>query len=249
MVKKHVLAYDYHAAYELAKELKESVRKETISMLELAAERIKLNQSRVNQLNSQYRFQMFPIKNGNNQKIFEYALALQIRLKREEYADFLRSITPISDDLLEIILEDKCGVHLEEYRSKRKSGFAWNKSKLKDSEIGEILDQEFNGFRGGMIASAHLHKLIQNLSTDEILKKKVNQLVEVEQNVRNVAAHEIVSVTPEWIQQKTGVSTQEIMGIIRFLCAQAGIGVKKEDWSSYEQMNQKILEELQKNGR
>lgn len=244
MIKKHILAYDYHAAYEVMKELKNTLREESAAMLELATERVKLNQSRVNQLDSKFQFKMLPVRAGNKQKIFEYALALRVKLKREEYADFVRGITPISDDLLEIILENKCGVDLENYTAQKRKGRVWDLAKLKNTEIGRILDQEFNGFRAEMVASIHFHKLIQNLSTDEILKTKINQLVDVEQKVRNVAAHEIVSVTPEWIKQKTGVSAQEIMGIIRFLCVQAGIGAKKEDWSSYEQMNQKILEEL-----
>lgn len=244
MIKKHVLAYDYHAAYEMAKDMQTTLREEIFAMLELAAERVKLNQSRVNQLDRKFQFQMFPVKSGNKQKIFEYALALQVKLKREEYADFLRGITPISDDLLENILRDKCGMNLEDYCKPKRGGLAWDLSKLKNTKAGEILDQEFNGFKGGMASSIHMHILIQNLSNDEILKTKINQLVEAEQEVRNVAAHEIVSVTPEWIKKKTGISAQEIMGIIRFLCVQAGIGAKKEDWGSYEQMNDKILMSL-----
>lgn len=244
MIKKHILAYDYHAAYEVMKELKNTLREESAAMLELATERVKLNQSRVNQLDSKFQFKMLPVRAGNKQKIFEYALALQVKLKREEYADFVRGITPISDDLLEIILKDKCGIVLEDYTVEKKGGLAWSNKKLQGTEIRKILDREFNGFHTGMVASVHFHKLIQNLSTDEVLKTKIDQLVNVEKEVRNVAAHEIVSVTPEWIRQKTGVGPKEIMGIIRFLCVQAGIGAKKEDWYSYEQMNQKILEEL-----
>lgn len=102
-------------------------------------------------------------------------------------------------------------------------------------------------FRCDMVASIHLYKLIQNISTDEVMKDKIENLVNVEQSVRNVAAHEIVSVTPEWIKKKNDMTPKEIMGLIRFLCVKAGMGAKKEDWDSYEQMNQKIIEELQLN--
>ena len=44
---------------------------------------------------------------NDKQKIFEYALVLQLKIKREEYADFIRGITPISLDLMKIILKEK----------------------------------------------------------------------------------------------------------------------------------------------
>ena len=248
MIKKHVLAYDYHAAYEVAKELKDRVPDEALAILEAAVERVKLNQNRITQLDRKYYFSLFPVKEGSKQKIFEYALVLQLKLKREELADFLRGITPISDDLLEIIVENNCGIQLKDYCVLRKDALVWNQKKLENTQVGEILTKEFTNFRYDMVSSIHLKALIQNMSSDDIMKKKIASLVQVEQKVRNVAAHEIVSVTPEWIKERTGLKPQEIMDIIRFLCVKAGIGVKREDWDSYELMNDKIQERLLRSG-
>lgn len=71
-------------------------------------------------------------------------------------------------------------------------------------------------------------------------------LIEVEHKVRNVAAHEIVSVTADWIQKRIGKKPEDIMAIIQFLCVKAGVGSRKEDWNSYDDMNQKIIQELEK---
>lgn len=241
MIKKHVLAYDYHAAYEVFKDLKESLSEEMASLLELAAERLKLNLIRVNQLDKKYQFDVIPVKSSDKQKLFEYALALQIKLKRGEYADFVRGITPISDDLLEIVLESECKIRLEDYCVQKKSGSCWSAQKMKNTQVDEILNKEFGNFQYGMTSSIHFAKLIENLSTDDILKRKIKQLVDAEQMVRNVAAHEVVSVTEEWIKERTNVTPQELMDIIRYLCVKAKIGAKKEDWSAYDHMNQKII--------
>ena len=83
------------------------------------------------------------------------------------------------------------------------------------------------------------------MSDDSALKEKANDLIEVEQKVRNVAAHEIVSVTEEWILKRIGKRPDDIMNIIQYLCSKAGIGSKKEDWNSYDDMNQKIIHELE----
>jgi hypothetical protein len=58
--------------------------------------------------------------------------------------------------------------------------------------------------------------------------------------VRNVAAHEIVSVTDEWFRKRAGKSAQEIFADIRYLIVKAGINIKREQWNSYDQMNDQI---------
>ena len=47
----------------------------------------------------------FPVKSGNERKYFEYALNLDIKLKRKEYADFIRAISPLIADMFEIVLK------------------------------------------------------------------------------------------------------------------------------------------------
>lgn len=66
-------------------------------------------------------------------------------------------------------------------------------------------------------------------------------MLEAEQKVRNVAAHEIVSVTDEWFQKETGKTAGEIFSDIKYLVEKSGICVKREDWKSYEKMNEKIV--------
>lgn len=60
------------------------------------------------------------------------------------------------------------------------------------------------------------------------MKEKVAEMIEVEQKVRNMAAHQIVSVTEQWFKENTGKTPKDIMQNIQYLIVQAGIGVKKK---------------------
>ena len=66
----------------------------------------------------------------------------------------------------------------------------------------------------------------------------------VEENVRNIAAHDIVSITEEVIVKRTGFTPQMIMDKIHRAFAYSGIKVKKEYWNSYNDMNAEILKRM-----
>ena len=69
-------------------------------------------------------------------------------------------------------------------------------------------------------------------------------LVEIEQNVRNIAAHNIVSATPEWVKEQAGRSVEDILWLLKYICEQVKINTRKENWDSYDYMNKRIIEEL-----
>ena len=105
MIKKHVEVYDYQAALDVADTL--SVQ-ETVAywdLLELASRRILLDFSGVDKLAVKSGVQCLPIRASSERKYFEYALSVGIKLKKEEYADFVRAITPLIVDLFEMILK------------------------------------------------------------------------------------------------------------------------------------------------
>ena len=86
--------------------------------------------------------------------------------------------------------------------------------------------------------------LINKYSEDNVLKQKIKEIMDIEQAIRNLAAHEIVSVTEEWIKEKTGFSSKQIFELIKFLIVKAGVKVSKEDWESYDKMNEIIVSKV-----
>jgi CRISPR-associated protein (Cas_Csm6). len=242
-IKKHIWAYDYSAALSVAKEIKEDLPDDAYRMLQIADARIRLDQSKISALLDDKKYDIYPIKEGNKQKIFEYALALQTKIAKQELADFIRGITPLVVDLLENILKKECGIRLEDCCTKntKKDMWEWNRQKLQKMGLLEMLDSEYtNGFKKGPVYSHHIAKIISYRCHDQTLNKRINNMVNIESHVRNIAAHKIISVTDQWIKKKTDKTTQQIMDLIKYLIVRSGISVKEGYWDSYNKMNKKI---------
>lgn len=250
MIKKHIRVYDYAAAFSIAEEIKNDISSAAYLLLKVANERIKLNIKEVDRLLRGKGYNIFPIPEiTKNQKILEYALVLQIKVAKEEYADFVRGITPIVIDLFEIILNKHCGIKLSDYtnQDKNKTTIRWNESKLIKDGLMSILDKGFNGrFNGGIVYSTHITCLIRSKSNKRELIRNVDGIRDVEEKMRNEAAHEIVSVTAAKIKAKTGKSVNEIMGMIKYLIGMAGIKNDEAVWKSYDYLNELIEKEFEK---
>ena len=95
-----------------------------------------------------------PLNPQEQSERFEYALNMNIKLIKNEYADFVRSITPIVVDLYELVLKKQFDVNLDDYTisirmPKGKSRKQWDSNKLK-GKIGDILNEAFQNKGGGM---------------------------------------------------------------------------------------------------
>ena len=102
MLKKHLRAYDYHAAAAVSRELNPGLTQENQKLLDAAEARINLDWNTLVKL-SVHKIRAFaPVSDTEKRKIFEYVLGLKIKLKKGEYADFVRAITPVVVDLMEL---------------------------------------------------------------------------------------------------------------------------------------------------
>lgn len=249
IIKKHIEAYDYNAALSVTETMKQEDVRKYRSIIELASRRVLLDFAGVDKIARQTGFDCIPVKASSDRKLFEYALNMDIRLKRGEYVDFIRAITPLLVDLFELVLKKQCGVDINDYcevkKYKRVSRRQWSESKLQGKEAKQVLDKAFQGkFNGTDIYAVHLKYLIDHFSDNSTLKELVEKLRSVEEQIRNDAAHDVISVTEETIIQKTGFTSTKIMQMIQNLFYYTGISVKKEYWKSYDEMNMRILKEI-----
>lgn len=249
-IKKHIRAYDYSAALAVANEIRQDLSEDAFRLLLIANDRIKLNLRNISKHMEGKPYDIYPVREGNKQKIFEYALVLQIKTKKQEYADFLRGITPLVVDLFEHILKNECGIKLEDCCTLSNEKMKiWNREKLEKTGLLELLNQAFYGnFRMGPVYSSQVAKIICQKSNDAALIRNVSEIAEVERKVRNPAAHDIISVTDEWIQRETKKTVPEILAILKYLVRRSGIHVKEEDWNSYDRMNDQIEQYLRQSG-
>ena len=157
MIKKHLLAYDYHAAYEVGKEIGSDIGEDKLALLELADARMKLNLSRVNKIKIKYGYDFLPVKESNKEKMFEYALGLKVKVLREEYADFVRGITPLVVDMFEMIVKKYCGITIKDYcYYDKKNIMKWDQKKLQGTVALKALEDEYGEFKYGPVYSVHL---------------------------------------------------------------------------------------------
>lgn len=108
-------------------------------------------------------------------------------------------------------------VNISDYYKGKNSAKQWNQRKLESSEILPLLQGDFSRFNFGPVYSIQLVNLIEAKCSDDLLKQRARELVTVEQNTRNIAAHNIVSVTEKWVKEQTGKSVSEIMWLIKYI--------------------------------
>jgi CRISPR type III-A/MTUBE-associated protein Csm6 len=122
----------------------------------------------------------------------------------------------------------------------------WDMKKIEKDEMvySALQDGYHNGFSGKNIGSDHLLKLIEAFCDNRDIRDAAVRIREVEEAIRNDSAHEMISVTEEVIEQRTGLTTDEILKLIKRLFDYTGYGIKEADWDSYHAMNQAIIQAI-----
>lgn len=255
IIKRHIDAYDYHAALALAEESRKGISETAKIYLRAACARVQLDaretdrQLSAAQADGDTRAAFAPVREGDMRGMAEYLLWLGVKLKRGELCDFIRGFSPLFLDLLEI-LADKCyaegtRIKMNDFCSSEKKRLM--RDLLESSEAGcrilEILDPLFNGYRDSNLSSAQLAPIVANLSPSQEVRGCVSKLRDAEEACRNRAAHEIVSVTEEWIRKECEMAPQDILAGLETLAEYSGIK-RSRITGSYEKMNGLIKESL-----
>lgn len=239
---KLLLDYDYAGAYAAAQMLPEAVTKDYIDLLYMAHRRLLLDSKEVDKVLQNDTGYVMPVRDGRIRKTFEYALILQVKLKRCEYADFIRGLSPLLFVLFSEILKRQANVDWTKYCNK--AGDKWDYYGNANTPVMQALVKAKGDFRGGYVYSSHLCVLIEELCSDQNVVMLVKELRAVEQELRNEAAHQVISVTEDTIKDKTEKTGDQIMRMIRQAFAPAGINVRSEQWDSYDDMNQVIIQRM-----
>ena len=210
-----------------------------------------------------------PIKKPPKRKYLEYILSLDIKVKKGQYADFIRAISPIIGDIFEKIVEQQIGINIKYdlcidiKTANNDSNFRWNKTKLtnpksKDktkreniNKINKILKKNDNFKYGGFVYSSQLETIISEMVEDDNIKKIAKELRFVEQSVRNITAHKIVSVNEDFIKDKTitidkpeGYTCNDIIKCIKTALNKVKITLDEQYYNSYEKMNEDIKSKM-----
>lgn len=245
---KQIRAYDYVAALTIAEEMTEPLSDEILAMLRAASCRLKLNIHGIDQGLKPYGIQFLPIRDDSVRGIFEYVLNLEIKVKKEEYADFIRAITPVVLELFKIALKEYGRIDWKQFCYKTKDGrWKWDIDKLKqNASVWESLNTGYrNGFSGTDIYADHLLKIMGSSLKNSTMLQLSEEIRKIEANVRNMTAHNLVSVTEAWVKRNCGYTPVEIFELLKQYVKKLHFKIADEDWNSYDVMNQMIIEKIQ----
>ena len=253
LTKKQMLAelinkYDYVGAQALADTMRHSLSDKFIELLDGAVKRFTLQFGEANTIYKKYNLNLLEAEQSNYAPITEYLLELDIRVRKQEYGKFIQGLTPLIFDLYEMILSNKMNIKLDNLTVESSYGEReWNiKELLRDAnlQIKECLEGQNGVISQNTVYSASLNRIIQGMCNDERIKKLCRKLRSIEQTARNIAAHEIVSISDQWIKQKTNCLSADILDMFRRLIIYAGININNNFFGSYDRMNDCLIKAL-----
>lgn len=110
-------------------------------------------------------------------------------------------------------------------------------------ELKQILDSSFGGYyRDTELCAANLVPIIMAKGEDRA-KIIADNLRLFEQKARNIAAHEIVSVSESWLKEKTGFDSAAILKMLEEFYS-LSVNTPRYAWNSYDELNHAIQESL-----
>lgn len=251
MIKQLVNSYDYSAALEIAKMMPEKYTANYLYLLEIAKDRLMMDFNSMDLIckkNNVNDSCFFPVKDPQDRTVFEYALNLSVKLKKKEYADYLRALTPLNMSLFISLIKKQLGINVCDF-AKNDKGWKWSEFKLKQDDRTkkwiELWNEKYsNPFQFKYIGTDHLYYLIVEYCDNSEINSNVSLLRMVEERIRNTAAHELSAITPERIKSKTKYTGEEIMSAIKHLFSYSAISVSKGSWNSYDDMNRFIIDHI-----
>ncbi len=241
-----IRSYDYEAAFLVANGINKSIPSKAFTLLEAAKLRLSLKQELcTKKLKSIGYGNMIPYV-GEEGQIYEYALMLSIKLKRQEYLEFIRGMTPLLFTISSLCVKKKLNIQINDFCKEKNKTLFLDRSILEASKQGigilHDIETDTNRYYTTMFLSENqLIALIQQRLDNSMVKDNFKLLYTIEKQVRNPAAHKIVALSEQNIQDITGYSPKEILSIFKKLLKYLGFSTDEREWNSYEHMNQEIL--------
>ncbi|MDE7309443.1 MAG: hypothetical protein K2N61_12435, partial [Lachnospiraceae bacterium] len=240
-IQKYIEVYDYEAARMMVQTLSKKPSDEFTECLKIAIERTNLNIKYVNQKRKKYKLEnWFPIDDTVNMKEYEYLLVMQMKLYKKQYADFIRDVTPIFFSFAKRILEIECNLKIENICNKKNGIWRISVDKLKTQNI----KPESFWNKEPAVSAYIILKIIEQKSSNKKIISYMEDIRLVEEKVRNFAAHEIIDVTDEKIQNETGFTSNAIMQKIFKLAEISGLHISSSDRKAYNVMNKRLVDLL-----
>ena len=183
----------------------------------------------------------------------EYFMLLDLKVRKREYLDFLRALTPLVLEVFYDMAKKELKTDLTKYTDHPRNKYNWNNGKLRNSVLDGKFDQKSQyhknprPMKGGTypinyVLSWHISNLAENLSNDGKLVRRTIKIREFEEKVRNLAAHTMTSFTKDEIKTKTGWSPEDAVKELHdYIMTYTSIPVDKDTLTVYDEINKKLI--------
>ena len=246
----HLRSYDYSAALTVAKSIRPLLSPRAYGLLEAAKARVELNWRSIK---PEWRAELGLAGSARGRiDLAEYLIWLQMKQQRKDLADFLRGLTPGLYELLRLAVEEKAGYPVSTYCD---SAGRFCRDRMTKSDVGRKLiawlEPADRNLDRTYLSSWHYIKILEAQFASEPWAHPLLRLREIEERVRNKAAHTITPVDEKWLLEKGRVSSREIVKLLQeavlLLNRDSGNPLTTKlavDWSAYSVMNRKIEQAL-----
>ena len=242
--------YDYHAARLLADRMQVFLSVEFRELLNAVVLRYDLKTEDAKKL-----FDKCGHSNlmKNKDVASEYFMLLDLKVRKREYLDFLRALTPLVLEVFYDMTKKELKTDLTKYTDHPRNKYNWNNGKLRNSVLDGKFDQKSQyhnnprPMKGGTypinyVLSWHISNLAENLSNDGKLVRRTIKIREFEEKVRNLAAHTMTSFTKDEIKTKTGWSPEDAVKELHdYIMTYTSIPVDKDTLTVYDEINKKLI--------
>ncbi|MDR2089284.1 MAG: hypothetical protein LBP73_08010 [Clostridiales Family XIII bacterium] len=253
LIKKYVKVYDYVAACRIADDMAGRLDKDAAALLRACRCRLRLDTGGVEKALRDVsdkipKSLLFPQPSSDIRNVFEYLLWLEIKLKNEEYADFIRGVTPVADEIFRMLLA-KIGIELTAYydareykeNGKRKTRYTLSPEKVgKDPEVAAAFESRYRNIDARALGTDNLGVLLDCKLKSKTEKDKLRIVSEFAKKDRNSFAHEISAVTEEWMKGNGGEPKKVWKALQHLFHYSVGGRIKEAYWASYDAANDEI---------
>lgn len=243
--------YDYSGALTLLGTVN-CFSEETKELIEAALQRTQLDTVNAEKTLNKYGFTL-PIFDDRKNMV-EYALSIANNLKKGRYADFIRAITPLMTDIYIKALEQFCNIDIKNATYIDNGVMKWEEVRNRENQtrrkaknkIFPVLNKAYkNNFNYKTVYNIHLRKILDaKLKNGSDEKSLIQFMGNIEESVRNIAAHQMVMFTSDDVLARTQSTPEDIFAKLQELMLK--LNIPKTVWNSYSDMNEVIIKSIRR---
>lgn len=262
-IRRLIERYDYSAAHALLKGNEDLFPAGLRSLLALAKKRISLEGKAAWNLASDMEekgflplgtteglFELDPRTDEQAFTCYEYLLFLRVLLDTQRYTEFVRAISSILTELMELCCRRVYGRNPENWCSGEKPRkLSRELLQQRAPEVLQQLDNTYSReFRDSPLAAANLLIILKALDKSgkncPDLLEGAGRLRNFEENVRNRAAHEMVCLNPSQIRQIGGCEPEQVLDDLFTLLGYCFLEQIELHWEGYRTINELLMKTL-----